>query len=191
MSDPTSEHLDRLRESLGERAAATGELDVAVRETDSPIGRLLLAATGEGIVRVAFAEVEGPAVLDDLARRVGPRILTAPSRLEEATRQLGEYLEGRRRTLDLPLDLRLARGYRREVVTALRGIGYGDTASYAELATRTGHPRAVRAVGTACATNPLPLVLPCHRVVRSDGSLGQYLGGVEVKRRLLDLEAAG
>lgn len=184
------QHLDRLRGALAERADRGGDLDVAYREVDSPLGRLLLAATPAGMVRVAFG-IEGvDAVLDELAERVSPRVLLAPRRLDTAARELEDYLAGRRRDLDVPLDLRLASGFRREVVTSLRRIGYGSTASYAEVAVLVGRPRAVRAVGTACATNPLPLLLPCHRVVRSDGTPGAYRGGAEAKRTLLALEAA-
>ena len=117
-------------------------------------------------------------------------MLRAPARLDPAARQLEEYFAGRRTAFDLPLDLRLSAGFRRDVLTHLREIGYGTTASYAALAAAAGSPRAVRAVGTACATNPLPVVVPCHRVVRSDGALGSYVGGVAAKRTLLDLEAA-
>lgn len=184
------QHLDRLRGALAERADRGGDLDVAYREVDSPLGRLLLAATPAGVVRVAFGSEGVDAVLDELAERVSPRVLLAPRRLDIAARELEDYLTGRRRDLDVPLDLRLASGFRREVVTSLRRIGYGSTASYAEVAVLVGRPRAVRAVGTACATNPLPLLLPCHRVVRSDGTPGAYRGGAEAKRTLLALEAA-
>lgn len=184
------QHLDRLRGALAERADRGGDLDVAYREVDSPLGRLLLAATPAGVVRVAFGSEGVDAVLDELAERVSPRVLLAPRRLDTAARELEDYLAGRRRDLDVPLDLRLASGFRREVVTSLRRIGYGSTASYAEVAVLVGRPRAVRAVGTACATNPLPLLLPCHRVVRSDGTPGAYRGGAEAKRTLLALEAA-
>src|SRR5690606_33051107 len=112
------------------------------------------------------------------------------ARLDGAARELDEYFEGRRRSFDLPLDLRLSTGFRREVVNHLPSIGYGRTESYAQVAAAAGHPRAVRAVGSACATNPLPVVVPCHRVVRSDGTLGGYLGGPEAKTALLALEHA-
>lgn len=182
--------LPRLRARLVDDAARAGVLDVAYATLDSPVGPLLVAATPAGVVRVAFGAEGHEAVLARLAAEVSPRVLRAPARLEGAARQLGEYFEGRRRGFDLPLDLRLARGFRREVLGHLLEVGYGRTASYAALAAATGSPRAVRAVGSACATNPLPLLVPCHRVVRSDGGLGQYLGGVAAKRALLDLEAA-
>lgn len=171
-------------------AEAAGLLDVAYRIVDTPVGPLLLAATGTGLVRVAYVADGSDTVLDELADRISPRILEAPARLEAAVRQIDEYFRGARNSFDLPLDMRLAKGFRREVIAHLPKIGYGRTASYAEVAAAAGSPRAVRAVGTACAKNPLPLVIPCHRVVRSDGALGQYAGGVEAKRILLELETA-
>lgn len=181
-------HLDTLRSGLADRAADAGLLDVAYREIDSSLGRLLLATTEIGVVRVAFAVEDHDAVLTDLADRVSPRILRSRRRLDVAARALADYLEGRARRVDVPVDLRLLAGYRREVVESLPVIGYGRTATYAEVAERTGRPRAVRAVGGACANNPVPLVLPCHRVVRSDGSEGGYRGGPDAKRQLLELE---
>jgi methylated-DNA-[protein]-cysteine S-methyltransferase len=127
-------------------------------------------------------------VLAGLAGTISPRVLRAPARLDAAARELDEYFAGRRRSFDLPLDLRLAQGFRRSVLDALPGIGYGSTASYAAVARLAGSPAAVRAVGTACARNPLPLVIPCHRVVRSDGTPGQYAGGPTAKQTLLTLE---
>jgi methylated-DNA-[protein]-cysteine S-methyltransferase len=181
----------RLHTRLEAAAGAAGILDIAYRTIDSPVGPLLLAATEQGLVRVAYAREDHDAVLDRLAQLVSPRVLRAPARLERATREIEEYFAGRRSTFDLPLDLRLARGaFRRAVLSHLPEIGYGETASYAAIAAATGNPKAVRAVGTACATNPLPVVVPCHRVVRSDGTPGQYVGGTEAKSTLLTLEAA-
>ncbi len=182
--------LSRLHGELAAVAQRDGVLDVAYRVVDSPVGPLLLAATEQGLVRVAYAREDHDVVLQALADRVSPRILRDPARLETAARELGEYFDGRRQGFDLTLDWRLASGFRRTVLRRLPDIGYGRTASYAAIAQQAGSPRAVRAVGTACATNPLPVVVPCHRVVRSDGSLGGYLGGAEAKRALLDLEAA-
>jgi methylated-DNA-[protein]-cysteine S-methyltransferase len=182
--------LSRLHGELAAVAQRDGVLDVAYRVVDSPVGPLLLAATEQGLVRVAYAREDHDVVLQALADRVSPRILRDPARLETAARELGEYFDGRRHGFDLTLDWRLASGFRRTVLRRLPDIGYGRTASYAAIAQQAGSPRAVRAVGTACATNPLPVVVPCHRVVRSDGSLGGYLGGAEAKRALLDLEAA-
>ncbi|WP_028046402.1 methylated-DNA--[protein]-cysteine S-methyltransferase [Cellulomonas sp. URHE0023] len=178
--------LARLHADLVERGAAL--VDVAYRTLDSPVGPLLLARTERGLVRVAFAVQDHDAVLQSLSDSISPRVLEAPGRLDDVARELDEYFAGRRTTFDVPLDLRLLHGFRRVVVEHLPDIGYGRTASYAEVASRAGSPKAVRAVGTACALNPLPLVLPCHRVVRSDGSQGQYVGGADAKRTLLALE---
>jgi methylated-DNA-[protein]-cysteine S-methyltransferase len=156
---------------------------------DSPVGELLIAATPLGLVRIAYTRDGDDDVLGDLAARVSPRILRAPDRLDPVARELDEYFGRRRRDFDVALDLRLANGYRREVLHRLRTIGYGRTASYAEVARATSSPTAVRAVGSACRTNPLPLVIPCHRVVRSNGTAGQYVGGADAKRTLLELEA--
>lgn len=182
--------LDRLHQRLEADAAATGLLDVAYRTVDTPIGALLLAATEEGLVRLAFELEDFDLVLASLAAKVSPRLLAATARLDPVARQVDEYFAGSRRAFDVPLDWRLSRGFRRTVLEHLAQIGYGATESYTQVATAAGSPRAVRAVGTACATNPLPLVVPCHRVLRSDGSLGGYLGGLDAKRALLGLEAA-
>jgi methylated-DNA-[protein]-cysteine S-methyltransferase len=181
--------LAALHDRLAASADADGLVDVAYRTLDTPVGPLLLAATGLGLIRVAYQSEDHDRVLAGLAARVSPRVLHAPRRLDPAARQLGEYFEGRRRTFDLPLDLSLSTGFRKIVLTHLPEIGYGATASYAAVAAAAGSPRAVRAVGTACATNPLPVVVPCHRVIRSDGSYGAYLGGPAAKRLLLSLES--
>jgi methylated-DNA-[protein]-cysteine S-methyltransferase len=182
--------LARLHRRL-ERNAETDELlDVAYRTLDTPVGTLLLAATTIGLVRVAYDTEGHDTVLARLADVVSPRILLAPARLDAAARQLDEYFTRRRTAFEVPVDLRLAEGFRRNVIEHLRAIGYGQRESYATVAAAIGHPRAVRAVGTACAHNPLPVVIPCHRVVRSDGSTGQYVGGHLAKSTLLNLEAA-
>ena len=181
--------MRRLHDRLAAEAAAGDLLDVAYRTIDTPVGTLLLAATEAGLVRVAFETEDHDQVLERLAAEVSPRILAAPARLDRVAHELDEYFAHVRRTFDVPLDLRLAHGFRRTVIAHLPDIAYGTTASYAAVAEAAGSPRAVRAVGTACATNPLPVVIPCHRVVRSDGSLGQYAGGVAVKAALLGLEA--
>ena len=186
----TDPSLAALHARLTATAEATGLLDVAYRTLDTPVGTLLLAATPAGLVRVAYEREGLDTVLEGLATRVSPRILNAPGRLDETARQLEEYFTGRRHRFDLPLDLSLSAGFRRTVLTYLPGIGYGQTASYQAVAAAVNNPRAVRAVGTACATNPLPLIIPCHRVIRSDGLLGAYLGGPDTKRQLLNLEAA-
>lgn len=186
-----ADDLARLHARLAAAAAGAGILDVAYRTVDTPVGALLLAGTPNGLVRVAFACENHDAVLDLLGRRVSARILRAPGRLDEPARQLEEYFAGRRSCFELALDFRLASGFRRSVLDQLVEIGYGSTASYTAVASAAGSPRAVRAVGTACATNPLPVVVPCHRVVRSDGSIGQYVGGTAAKQALLALEASG
>ena len=185
---PTAADLDALRARLAERAADAGLLDVAYRTIDSPVGTLLLAATPAGAVRVAFEREGLDDVLAALAAKLSPRIIAAPRRLDPVARQLDEYFAHRRESFDVPVDLSLATGFRRRVLEYLPEIGYGRTASYAAVAAGVDNPKAVRAVGTACATNPLPLLIPCHRVIRADGGMGQYLGGVEAKRHLLDLE---
>jgi methylated-DNA-[protein]-cysteine S-methyltransferase len=186
----TEAELAALHDRLTARAAADGVLDIAYRTLDTPVGTLLLAATEAGLVRVAFPVEGHDQVLQALATRISPRLLRAPGRLDAAAHEIEEYFTGQRHTFDLPLDYRLSSGFRRAVLTHLPGIGYGHTASYAALAAAVGSPRAYRAVGTACATNPLPVVLPCHRVVKSNGQAGSYRGGPAAKRFLLDLEAA-
>ena len=180
--------LSRLRLRLERAAAAEGLLDVAYTTVDSPVGTLLLAATAKGLVRVAYAAEDHERVLDTLSRRISPRVLRAPKRLEDAARELDEYFGGRRRVFDLPLDLSLSKGFQQLVQRHLPQIGYGQTRTYGQVADLVGNPKAVRAVGTACATNPMPVVVPCHRVVRADGSPGDYVGGPGAKVTLLSLE---
>ena len=190
LSGDDADDLARLHRRLERDAEHSDLLDVGYRTLDTPLGSLLLAATPAGLVRVAYASEGHDAVLASLAEKVSPRILRAPARLDGAAREIDEYFTGSRTQFDLPLDLRLADGFRRQVIEHLSEIGYGHRESYAAVAAAIGRPRAVRAVGTACARNPLPLVIPCHRVVRTDGSLGQYVGGADAKRTLLTLEAA-
>jgi methylated-DNA-[protein]-cysteine S-methyltransferase len=173
------------------RADAEGLIDVAVERHDSPLGTLLLAATDRGLVRLGLPAEDEDAVLDELAQRVSARLLVAPrSTLTRAHRQLDEYFAGRRRTFDVRLDWRMTAGFRREVLRATARIAYGTTASYRDVATLAGSPAAVRAAGTALATNPLPIVVPCHRVLRTGGALGGYRGGTRAKAQLLALEGA-
>ena len=182
--------LSRLRDRLGLAAEAEGLLDVAYTTIDSPVGALLLAATPHGLVRVAYDVEDHDRVLDTLAHRISPRVLRAPRRLDPAARELDEYFGGRRRVFDLPLDLSLSAGFRQLVQRYLPEIGYGQTRTYGQVAELVGNPRAVRAVGTACATNPLPVVVPCHRVLPAGGAVGRYIGGTDAKKALLRLEAA-
>jgi len=190
LAGPDEQVYRGLRVRLAAQAAREGILDVAYRTIDTPVGELLLAATERGLVRVAYPAEGHDAVLSALAGQVSPRVLHAPPRLDAAARELDEYFARTRRSFGLSLDLQLAHGFRRTVLEHLIQIGYGVTASYGAVAVASGSPAAVRAVGTACARNPLPVVIPCHRVVRGDGSIGQYVGGTEAKRALLDLEAA-
>lgn len=181
--------MDRLRARLVTDSAGARILDVAYRTLDTPVGSLLLAMTEQGLVRVAYDREGHDAVLQTLADRVSPRVLRAPARLDVFVHQIDEYFAGTRRTFEVPLDFRLATGFRLEVLRHLTDIGYGHTESYTQVATSAGSPRAVRAVGSACANNPLPVVVPCHRVVRADGSFGGYVGGPDAKHTLLTLEA--
>jgi methylated-DNA-[protein]-cysteine S-methyltransferase len=176
--------------ALAERAGREGLLDVAYATTDSPVGRLLLAATPAGVVRVSFAREGFDDVLVFLADRISPRVLEAPAQLDDVRRQLDEYFEGRRTAFDVPLDHRLSTGFRARALDAIAAIPFGSTGTYRTIAEAAGSPRAVRAAGTACATNPLPLLVPCHRVVRSDGTMGRYGGGEAAKRLLLEHEHA-
>jgi methylated-DNA-[protein]-cysteine S-methyltransferase len=195
LDDPiTPDDLDRrlapLRRRLVDDAEAAGLLDVAYRTVDSPLGPLLVAATDAGVVRVAFASEDRDRVLSELAGAISPRVLEGSSRLDAPARQLDEYFAGRRQVFDVPVDLRLASGFRRSVLEHLRQIPFGRTETYAGVAAATGRPRAFRAVGSACGHNPVPVVVPCHRVVRSDGTAGEYRGGAAAKVHLLTLEAA-
>jgi len=185
-----AETLNRLHRRLEHEAEQDGLLDVAYTVVDSPVGRLLLAATLRGLVRVAYASEEHDLVLDTLAQQLSPRVLRAPKRLDAVARELDEYFARRRQVFDVPLDLSLSHGFRQVVQRRLPEIGYGQTRSYRQIAELVGNPKAVRAVGTACATNPLPVVIPCHRVLRADGSPGRYIGGADARATLLNLEAA-
>lgn len=185
-----SPHVEALRTRLAAAADDADLLDIAYRIVDSPVGRLLLAATRTGLVRVAFEKQGFDDSLTTLATRLSPRILEAPTRLDDAARELDEYFAGSRTRFDLRLDRSLSHGFRLQVHEHLPQIAYGSTESYADVAREVGSPRAVRAVGTACAVNPLPIVVPCHRVLRSDGSMGGYAGGAEAKTLLLEFERA-
>jgi methylated-DNA-[protein]-cysteine S-methyltransferase len=187
---PNSTGDTALRERFLRRATDEGLLDVAYTEFESPVGKLLLAATPRGLVRVTFPVETPEKVLEQLATTVSPRILESPARLDEVRRELERYFDGRLRDFDLPLDWQLSRGFYRKVLRQTARIPYGQTRSYGELAKRAGSPRAVRATGTALGSNPLPIIVPCHRVLRSGGALGGYGGGIEVKKRLLELEGA-
>jgi len=182
--------LARLHRELEASARRDGLLDIAYRTIDTPVGPLLLAATEKGLIRVAYEREDHDRVLELLATKVSPRILRAPDRLDQAAFEIDQYFSGSRRDFDLALDYSLSHGFRQSVQRYLPQIAYGHTQSYAEVAQFIGNPKAVRAVGTACATNPLPIVVPCHRVIRTDGTLGGYAGGLDAKTLLLQLESA-
>jgi methylated-DNA-[protein]-cysteine S-methyltransferase len=188
-SSPTSG--TRLEAWLAERASEEDLLDVAYAPLDTPLGVATVAATDRGLVRVMLPNEDRESGLKRIAREVSPRILEAPTRVDRARRELDEYFAGRRRGFDLDVDLRLLHGeFYRRVLEALGGVGFGQTLTYGEIAARAGNPRAHRAAGTAVGSNPVPIVVPCHRVIRSGGELGNYGGGPEMKRFLLELEGA-
>lgn len=172
-------------------AARAGLLDVAYATEDSPLGPLLLALTRRGLVRISYLDdIDRDAgdALNALAREISPRVLAAPRRLDPVRRELDEFFSGRRRSFDLALDRRLIHGFAQRVLAATAAIPYGSVSSYRAVAEAAGSPRAYRAAGTALGSNPLPIVIPCHRVLHSGGGLGGYAGGVERKRILLAIE---
>lgn len=179
---------DRAIEEFRARASEEGLLDVSYASMDSPFGPLLLASTKRGLVRVGLPNQDQDELLAELAERVSPRVLEAPAELDEVRRELDLYFAGRLDHFDLPLDWRLSGGFRRRVLRAIDRIPYGQTRSYTEMARTAGNERAVRAAGTACGSNPIPLVVPCHRVLRTSGALGGYGGGLPMKQALLELE---
>jgi methylated-DNA-[protein]-cysteine S-methyltransferase len=199
---PASEESDGNAQSMTERRAAgaarrlsahlaaEGLADVSYATADSPFGPLLLATTGRGLVRVAFPEEDADSVLERLARRISPRIVEAAAPLEPARRELEEYFAGSRRAFELPLDWTLVSPFGRRVLDATAEIPYGGVLSYAEVAAEAGSPRGSRAAGNALGSNPMPIVVPCHRVLRTGGALGGYGGGLDRKRWLLELEGA-
>ncbi len=176
---------------VSEAAAAAGLLDVAYATFDSPLGLLLVASTTRGLVRLAYLGSEDEAeVLEQLAARVSPRVLAAPRRLDDPRRELDQYFTGRRRQFELPLDWQLAHGFSRRVLQATARIPYGATATYKQVATEAGNARAFRAAGNALGSNPIPIIVPCHRILHSGGGLGGYTGGLDRKRLLLAVEGA-
>jgi methylated-DNA-[protein]-cysteine S-methyltransferase len=177
-------------ERLASRAAGAGLLDVAYTELDSPLGSLLVASTPAGLVRLAYPNEERDAVLQDLATRVSPRLLEAPERLDEVRRRLDDYFDGRARSFEIEVDYALTKGFVRRVLRATARIPYGKLATYRVMARRAGSPNAYRAAGNALGSNPIPIVVPCHRVVHSTGGLGGYTGGLERKEFLLQLEGS-
>ncbi len=175
--------------SIVDAAEAAGLLDVAYARLDSPVGTLVLASTPQGLARLAYVdEGQEDAVMEEIAGRLSPRMLSAPRRLDEPRRELDEYFAGRRRGFDLTLDLRLLSDFTRRILAATAEIPYGEVSTYKQVATAAGSPRGSRAAGNALGSNPLPIVLPCHRVLHSGGGLGGYTGGLARKRVLLAIE---
>ena len=187
---------ERLAQATVERAGREGLIDVAYTTIDTPFGETLVAQTDRGLIRVAFPHRRGEttrdweALLEEISEVVSPRILEAPARLDDARRQLDEYFEGKRKDFDLDLDWRLTRGFQSKAIRQIARIPYGRTLTYTQLAKKAGSPRAVRAVGTACGANPLPPIVPCHRVLPASGGIGNYGGGPDMKKALLKLEGA-
>jgi methylated-DNA-[protein]-cysteine S-methyltransferase len=182
---PTSGRLP----DITEIAASAGLIDVAYATLDSPVGSLLLAATPRGLVRLAYLNGDESDVLDQLADKVSARILAAPRQLDEPRRELDQYFAGRRREFDVALDWRLSHGFTRRVLQATANVPYGVTATYKQVATEAGNARAFRAAGNALGANPIPIIVPCHRILHSGGGLGGYTGGLERKRLLLAVES--
>jgi methylated-DNA-[protein]-cysteine S-methyltransferase len=189
------EAADKALPDLGKAAEAAGLLDLAYATEDSPVGPLLLAATRRGLVRVAYlgegaGEWGADEALAELSASVSPRILAVPARLDAPRRELDEYFAGRRHHFDLEIDWRLTDGFARRILKATSRIPFGSVSSYKGVATEAGSPRAFRAAGTALGHNPLPIVVPCHRVLHAGGGLGGYTGGLDRKRALLGIEGA-
>jgi methylated-DNA-[protein]-cysteine S-methyltransferase len=179
---------DRDPPSIAERAAQAGLLDVAYARLDSPLGPLLVAVTDRGLVRLAYDRERTDDVLVDLARRVSPRVLEGPRRLDPWARELDEYFAGHRQAFDLPVDWALTQGFTRKVLRATARIPFGEVLTYRDVAGKAGSPRGYRAAGNALGANPIPIVVPCHRVLASGGKLGGYTGGIERKLKLLAVE---
>lgn len=188
---PPEPDLAGLRAASARFLSTAGEeAEIAYRELESPVGAIVAAVTATGLARLAYTEFNGglDAILDALAERLSPRIVHAPARLERVHRELGEYFDGTRERFELPLDLTLAAPFGRDVLAACARIGFGATATYAEVAADAGRPRATRAAGNALGANPVPIVVPCHRVLRTGGGIGGYTGGLAIKQHLLALE---
>lgn len=180
--------IEGLRVELARRAADEGVLDVAYGFADSPLGPLTVMVTRRGLVRLSYAHEAVDEQLDEIATRISPRILAAPERTDAVRRQLDEYFLGSRKGFEVPIDWRLVRGFAGDVLRATARIPFGSVSSYREVATDAGSPNAYRAAGNALGSNPIPIVVPCHRVLHAGGGLGGYTGGLERKRFLLHLE---
>jgi methylated-DNA-[protein]-cysteine S-methyltransferase len=179
---------EQLMDGLGRRAAEAGVVDVAYGFMDSPVGELLVAVTDRGVVRVAFSSEVEDEVLAELAARVSPRVLRLPARTDEVRRELDDYFAGSRRQFDIPVDWSLVRGFAQGVLRATAAVPFGKTTTYSQVADAAGSPRAYRAAGNALGSNPIPIVVPCHRVLHSGGGLGGYAGGLDRKKKLLAIE---
>jgi methylated-DNA-[protein]-cysteine S-methyltransferase len=189
-TDTAADAARMAAQRFSERAAEQRLADVSYAAVDSPFGELLLAASGRGLLRLAFPEEDEDAVLERLAARVSPRIVQAPARLDPIRRELDEYFAGRRREFGLALDWTLVGPFGRRVLAAASQIPYGNVLTYTEIAAEAGSPRGSRAAGNALGANPIPIVVPCHRVLRRGGALGGYAGGLPRKQFLLELEGA-
>jgi methylated-DNA-[protein]-cysteine S-methyltransferase len=187
---PPASSVVAARERFAGLAEREGLVDVAYSIEDSPFGPILLAGTGLGLVMLGLPNLEPESALQRLSADVSPRVIEAPARLDRARRQLNLYFAGRLREFDLPLDWQLSSGFRRRVLRATARIPYGETRSYTEMARGAGNERATRAAGSALGSNPIPIVVPCHRVLRRGGALGGYGGGLPLKEALLELEGA-
>jgi methylated-DNA-[protein]-cysteine S-methyltransferase len=186
-----SEAAARATGALAERAAHEHLLDVAYTTLDSPVGPVLVAATRRGIVKISFGALyDEESVLADLCARVSPRVVEVPSYFDGVRKELEEYFHGRRTRFDLPLDWSLTGGFGRRVLERTARIPYGEVSTYREVAAAAGSPRGARAAGNALGANPIPIVVPCHRVLHSGGGIGGYGGGLERKEFLLKLEGA-
>ena len=181
---------DALLEKLANRAGDDGLVDISYGEMDSPLGTLVLAVTEHGLVQLSYAD-SYPRALDALARQLSPRIMRRPGRTDVVRRQLDEYFNGRRRDFDTPLDWTLVRGFGRRVLEATVAIPFGRVSTYRAVATEAGNARASRAAGNALGANPIPIIIPCHRVLRTGGGFGGYTGGLHRKEQLLALEGVG
>jgi methylated-DNA-[protein]-cysteine S-methyltransferase len=176
-------------ERFSARAAEEGHIDVAYATVDSPIGRLLAAVTRTGLARLGFGQESHDDILEDLSRRISPRVVEAPGRVDDVRRQLDEYFAGSRQRFTLPLDWALMQGFARKVLQRTNEIPYGEVRTYRQVADLAGNDRASRATGNALGSNPIPIVVPCHRVIRTGGGLGGYGGGLEITQLLLDIES--
>ena len=185
---PDEQALERARAGLVALAEAEGLVEVAYATLDSPYGELFVAATDRGVVKLGLPNLGTDGALEQLAAEISPRVLEAPARLDPARRELDAYFNGELRRFETPVDWRLSRGFTDKVLHVVARIPYGRTLSYGDVAEKAGNPRAFRAAGTACGANPVPLIVPCHRVVQAGGRPGNYGGGPEMKRGLLEME---